>query len=170
MSPSVVSSATQLWKPPDPVQLIFLNLESSRWNASTPPVPISSFCRRGPELYHNHLWGLFNVQILRVHPDPLSDFTGNGTQCLHLVEAPRWRLAALTNPSLHLARGPRLPGGPPHQPALGDLALPSSCGTDCVFAHSSPRQASVIPVPSGRWWAGWAGVLFPTWLFPLDNK
>lgn len=75
------------------------------------------------DLHQNYLWGLFNMQTLSFHPNSLSDFTGCGTQCLH-IEAPRQRFAALTNPSLCLACDPRLPRGLCHKPALGERALP----------------------------------------------
>ena len=135
----MVSSATHLQKPPVSVHLIFLNLNFLEFgkfqvkclHSTCPRLTLSPSIAL--DLHQNYLWGLFNMQTLRFHPDSLSDFTGSGTQCLRLIEAPRQRFAALTNPSLSLACDPRLPRLPrprsscgllSHKPALGEPALP----------------------------------------------
>ena len=103
--------ASWIWKVPGEVPPLHLSLSNS-------------FSKHGLGPASELPVGLFNMQSLSFHPNSLSDFIGSGTQCLHLIEAPRQRFAALTNPSLCLACDPRLPRGLPHKPALGELALP----------------------------------------------
>lgn len=113
LSPSdfLESELPWIWKVPGEVPPLHLSLSNS-------------FSKHGPGPASELPVGLFNMQTLSFHPNSLSDFIGSGTQCLHLIEAPRQRFAALTNPSLCLACDPRLPRGLPHKPALGELALP----------------------------------------------